>query len=134
MKVVGPERRRAPRLDDPNLRGRRAEPRTRLLLEASAQAISCHTQVTLLEVSKTGARLSGVSLDPGKEVIIRSGTVDVFATVVWSEDEYCGVQFDEPLSAKDFVTLRALSAAANQSQLSPEERLGAADWLNGLAR
>ena len=135
VKIVRRERRQAPRPDDPELRGRRSERRARVLLEASAEAIAGHAQVTLLEVSAHGARLEGHGLPAeGKEIILRCGSVEAFGTVVWSDGDCRGVEFDEKLSPPDLITIRAEAAAVQHSRLSPEERQGAADWLNGLAR
>lgn len=135
VQIVPRERRRAPRPDDPDLRGRRSERRARVLLEASAEAIGGHLQVTLLEVSATGARLRGTGLPSvGKDVIIRCAGIETFGTVVWAEDDRRGIGFDEKLSPPDLITIRAHAAAVQHSRLSPEERQGAADWLNGLAR
>ena len=38
-------------------------------------------------------------------MVIRAGAVEVFASVVWSRRDECGIVFDEPL---DEVTLEAL--------------------------
>jgi hypothetical protein len=135
VKIVRRERRRAPRPDDPELRGRRSERRARVLLEATAEAIAGHAQVTLLEVSANGARLEGHGLPGlGKEIILRCGSVETFGTIVWSEGDCRGLRFDEKLTPPDLITIRAHAAAVQHSRLSPEERQGAADWLNGLAR
>jgi hypothetical protein len=135
VKIVRRERRRAPRPEDPELRGRRSERRARVLLEASAEAIAGHALVTLLEVSANGARLEGQGLPgAGKEIVLRCGSIEAFGTIVWSEEDCRGVQFDDKLSPPDLITIRAHAAAVQHSRLSPEERQGAADWLNGLAR
>jgi hypothetical protein len=91
--------------------------------------------VTLLEVSANGARLEGHGLpQAGKEIILRCGSVEAFGEVVWSEGDCRGIQFDEKLSPPDLITIRAHAAAVQHSRLSPEERQGVADWMNGLAR
>ena len=40
----------------------------------------------------------------------------------------------EPIGGRDLVELRALAAAAGESEMTYEEREAAADWSNGLAR
>ena len=135
MKSVRSERRKAPRAEDPELRGRRAEGRACLLLPASAEALSGHLRVNLLDVSRAGARLQGSRLPAvGKDVILRCAGIDTFGSVAWVSDDECGMHFDEPITLEELVRLRALSAAASRSPLSHDEQEGAADWMNGLAR
>ena len=129
------QRRKGRRGDDPDLKGRRSDPRARVLLSASAEAISGHLHVTLLEVSVTGARLSGSRLPAhGKDVMFSCGGIEMFGTVVWEDGEQCGIKFDEPLSLRQLVMLRAASEESRHSSQSLEERLAAADWMNGVAR
>ena len=135
MTAARSERRKAPRADDPELSGRRSEPRACLVLPASAEALSGHLRVTLLDVSRTGARLEGSRLPAvGKDMILRCGGIDTFGTIAWTVSGRCGIQFDEALSARDVITLRSLSEAAERSELTADERQAAADWANGLAR
>lgn len=129
------ERRRAPRNDDPELRGRRAEPRAYLVLPASTEALSGNRHVVLLDVSRAGARLEGTGLPgPGKDVVLKCGGIEAFGSVAWAASGRCGVEFDEPIGGRDLVELRALAAAAGESEMTYEEREAAADWSNGLAR
>jgi hypothetical protein len=129
------ERRRAPRADDPEMRGRRAEPRAYLVLPASTEALSGNRHVTLLDVSRTGARLQGTGLpNAGKEVILKCGGIEAFGSVAWAASGRCGVHFDEPIGGRDLVAFRALAAAAEESEMTYEERQAEADWSNGLAR
>lgn len=135
MASVPSERRRAKRADDPELRGRRSEPRACLLLSASAEALSGNRAVTLLDVSRSGARVEGFHLPGvGRDIILRCGNIDAFGTIVWAASNRCGINFDEPVAAQDLVELRRLAAAAERSKMTPDEQLAVADWMNGLAR
>ena len=135
MATVQSERRRAPRADDPELRGRRAEPRTHILLPASVEALDGSQRIKLLDVSRTGARLEGAALpEVGKDVILRCGAIDTFGTVVWAASERCGVHFDEPITVSDLIALRNVAVAAEHAGVTPEELQATADWTNGLAR
>lgn len=135
MTTAHPQRRKGRREDDPELKGRRSDLRARVLLSASAEAISGHLRVTLLEVSVTGARLAGPRLPAhGKEVMFTCADIEMFGTVVWADEEQCGIKFDEPLSLRQLVTLRDQSEASQRGNLTLDERLAAADWLNGVAR
>ena len=135
MAAVRLDRRVAPRLDDSELRGRRAEPRAHIVLPATIEAVSGCQQISLIEVSRAGARLEGPDLPVvGKDVILRCAAIDTFGTVVWAIDGCCGVQFDEPISTKELVAMRNVAADAERSQMTPEELQATADWMNGLAR
>src|SRR5262245_39061086 len=135
MAAAHPDRRLAPRNDDPELRGRRVEPRAYLHLPASVEALEGRSSVSLLDVSRTGARLESDCLPvTGKDVVLRCGSLDTFGTVVWNASGRCGVQFDEPIGGRDLMTLRAIAVASERSGMTPEEVQAKADWANGLAR
>jgi hypothetical protein len=89
----------------------------------------------LLDVSATGAKLDGGGrLFVGQDIWLKSGQVDVLAQVVWSSPESCGVHFDTPLNDDEIKQLTQLPQGALFASLSVEEKLGAADWMNGLVR
>ena len=135
MAAGQPERRSTARADDPELRGRRDEPRAYLLLAASVEGISGRNSVNLLDVSRTGARLTGDALPAvGKDVVLQCGAVDTFGTVIWNDDGQCGLHFDEPISGPELVALRNAAMAVERSGLTPEELQARADWANGVAR
>jgi len=135
MVTAGFDRRKSARASDPELRGRRSEPRACVLLVGSAEALSGNKSVTLLDVSMTGARIEGRDLPQvGKEIILKSGPVDTFGTIIWAASERCGVKFDEPLELRHLLELRAKAAEAADSAMTPQERQAADDWMNGLAR
>ena len=135
MASVPSERRRRARAGDPQLRGRRHEARACLLLGAYAEALSGNRQVTLLDVSRSGARVEGPQLPAvGRDIVLRCEGIDAFGTVVWAASGRCGIRFDQPVPGADVVELRRLAAAAGRSKMTPEERQAAADWANGLAR
>ncbi len=129
------DRRKAPRPDDPEQRGRRTSPRAHIVLPATVDALSGHRRTSLLDISQTGARLEGSDLPAvGKDVILKCGEIDTFGTVVWSVSGRCGLLFDEPISTKELIALRHVAVAAEQSGITPEELQATADWMNGLAR
>lgn len=129
------DRRNMPRQDDPELRGRRVEPRAYIQLPASVEDLNGRNSVSLLDVSRTGARLEAATLpEAGKGVVLRCGSIDAFGTVVWNVTGRCGVHFDEPLGGRDLVALRAVAVALERSGMTPEEVQASADWANGLAR
>jgi hypothetical protein len=129
------DRRKGARPEDPELRGRRSEPRAYLLLPASAEALSGHRPVTLLDVSRTGARIQGQSLpEVGKDVILKCADVEAFGAIAWAASDRRGLHFEEPIGGRDLVALRALAAETDDAGMTYEEREAAADWNSGLAR
>ena len=135
MAKVQSDRRNAPRRDDPQLRGRRSQPRAPILLSGSVDAVSGRKQVSLLEVSLEGARLEGADLPAaGREVVLSSGPVDAFGTVFWASGSRCGIQFDTPITLGELLELRNASDSAEEAGITPDELQAIADWTNGLAR
>jgi len=135
MATVQSDRRNAPRRDDPQLRGRRAQPRAAIFLAGSVEAVTGRKRVSLLEVSLEGARLQGNDLPAvGRDVVIKCGPVDAFGTIIWAASNRRGMQFDAPISARDLITLRDASVSAEQAGITPDELQAIADWTNGLAR
>lgn len=135
MAAVPLERRRSPRADDPELRGRRTEPRALIGLRTSTETLSGRCDPTLMNLSCAGAGLEGQGLPGvGKDVLLTCGTIEVFGTVLWSADGRCGVCFDEPISRHVLAELRRTAAMAANSRVTEDEIQAAADWVNGLAR
>lgn len=135
MATVQSDRRNAPRRDDPQRRGRRAQPRVSILLSGSVDAISGRKQVNLLEVSVDGARLEGHDLPAtGREVVLKCGPVDAFGTVIWATSNRRGVSFDEPIGTKELIALRDASVSVELSGVTPDELQAMADWASGMAR
>jgi len=135
MATVQSDRRNAPRRDDPQLRGRRSQPRAPILLSGSADALAGRKRVKLLEASVEGARIQGPDLpDVGREVVLTCGPVDAFGKVIWSTSDRRGVQFDRPIGARELIELRDASVSAEQAGITPDELQAIADWTNGLAR
>jgi|SRR6185312_249096 len=135
MAGVQSDRRNAPRREDPQLRGRRAQPRASILLGGSLEAINGRARVDLLEVSLAGARIKGRNLPGvGKNVILTCGRIDAFGTIVWASSNRRGIAFDEPISTTELLGLRDASVSAERSGTTPEERQAMADWASGLAR
>lgn len=135
MAAVHSDRRSAPRNDDPELRGRRGEPRAYILMPASVEALNGSNCVNLLDVSRTGARLEGTDLPAvGRDIILRCSAIDTLGTVVWNIGGRCGVHFNEPIRGQDLVVLRSVAVAAERSGMTFDELQATADWASGLAR
>lgn len=105
-RVAGPEDHGLPRVAQESnsgrrsdgLSGRRGRPRRTVVLAASAQALDCSSGVIIADLSHQGARLRGRNLPTcDTEILITTGTVAVFATVLWSENDECGLRFEPAL-------------------------------------
>ena len=121
------------RIDGPG--GRRAAPRSNTFRAAGIMTLDRSQVGYLLDVSTTGAKLDGAGdLSIGQDIWLRVGKIDILATVVWTGPNNCGVHFDTPLDDTTVALLAQVPQGAMYARLSPEEKLGAADWLNGLIR
>jgi hypothetical protein len=89
----------------------------------------------LLDVSGTGAKLDGGGdLSVGQSLWLKTGEIDLLAEVVWTGPTSCGVRFDKPLGNAQLMQLTQTPQGAMFARLTPEEKLGATDWMNGLIR
>ena len=80
--------------------GRRKSPREAVVLAGSALTLSSSRPVIVTEVSPTGAKLVGRYLPKkGANALIAVGKIELFANVVWSANDECGVAFEKPLAA-----------------------------------
>ena len=121
------------RLDGPG--GRRAAPRATVLLSAAMHAVGTSQTVSVLDVSKTGAKLrTRVPLALDKHVWLKLPPNDVFGTVVWIDGEQCGVHFDTPLTDEEAANLQARGKVVIMPRLSLEEQLAVEDWKSGFVR
>jgi hypothetical protein len=115
--------------------GRRCAVREPLLLEAAITTLRASRRVTMVNISATGARLRGPEMpDVGADVLIRAGSVDTIATVVWNRNGMCGITFDEPIDDAQVEELRRTGRFTSLAKLTPEERSAAEDWISGFAR
>ena len=90
-------------------RGRRSVPRAKVPLTAILSMAAGDYSTTLIDVSRTGARLSGEILPPdGEQVSFRAEKVHACATVVRSGAGTCAVEFDTPIAVSEVKLLRML--------------------------
>jgi hypothetical protein len=76
--------------------------------------------------------LQCVEAAPGDDLWIKVGVVDRLATVVRCEEQQCEIAFDVPLNEEDLHHLRCEARNTLVLRLTPEERLAAQDWINGI--
>jgi hypothetical protein len=91
-----------------NLR-RRAVPRAELALDARLLIGDLQYPTTVIDVSRTGARLTGRDLpQEGEDVTIQIGSLRSPAWVVWSDRDVCAIEFDTPIAAAEVQQLRSI--------------------------
>lgn len=113
--------------------GRRRAPRAAAPLLAVYTTVSKSHEVVLVDVSNTGARLSGPNLpEAGEQLFVSVENIRAFGTVVWVEVPQFAVEFDTPLSPDD---LGILTSKVKQGMgFSPEERAAIEGWILGVHR
>ena len=113
--------------------GRRLSVRERAPLIAVFTTLTRSHDAVLIDISRTGARLSGDDLPlHGEDFILSIEGIRSFGSVVWSSEGECGVAFDGPLPEADFERLhdkvarcRGFTAGLNAAY---------EDWMAGFAR
>jgi capsid protein len=74
---------------------------------------------TLIDVSRTGIRVSGPELpQAGVDLVVCAADVRAFGQVVWSEGDACAVEFDTPIAAVEVQRLQTL-ATHEEEQRAP---------------
>lgn len=93
------------RIDGPT--GRRKSLREEVVLAGSALTLELTRPVVVTDVSAKGAKLIGRDLPgEGTHVLLTFGNVELFATVVWSGRDECGIEFDEALTGDQSEELK----------------------------
>lgn len=88
--------------------GRRSAPRQKGSQAASLSTLSRIHHGRLVDLSPSGARISGSDLpESGQDAWLRIGTYKLFGSVRWVGETECGVEFLEPLSPLDVRRLLA---------------------------
>lgn len=100
-------------------------PRRKVVLTGMLQSLAGTQQVSVRNLSATGALIEGTTVPPeGREVILKAGKLDCFCRVVWAEGNRCGLEFDEPIAMADVLELHGVTAeAARQASIE-----AAAEW------
>ena len=115
--------------------GRRTSPRETVLLPAAMMSLSSSRTVYLVDMSRTGARLRiEQPLIEGQDIWLKISASNIFGTVVWVEEDHCGILFDDVLDGDDAALLQSRGKVVLIPSLSPEEQMAAAEWSAGLAR
>jgi len=79
--------------------GERSVPRSEARRPARLVAGDKIYALSLVDLSRTGARLSGIELpEDGQEVVFRSHDVKAHAQVAWLEGDSCAIEFTTPIA------------------------------------
>jgi hypothetical protein len=90
-------------------RGRRSVPRAQAPLVAVLSMSAGDHPTTIVDISRTGARLSGDYLPAvGQQAIFKAEKINVAAEIVWRDTGSCAVEFDTPIAVSEVQRLRWL--------------------------
>lgn len=74
----------------------------RVLLAAILVTTTREQPVKLRALSAAGATIEGMNLPgQGKDVILKRGTLEIFATVAWAEGRRCTLDFETPITDEE---------------------------------
>ncbi len=112
--------------------GRRRHSRLRLCLPARLITLSGNFNATLVDLSRTGARIA-VDRSPtaGCEAVLEWGSHDAFCTVAWFDGNCCGLRFEESLPQKIILATRQLG---EDTPVLDHRRVAALAWATGHLR
>ena len=87
---------------------RREAGREEVVLAGSAFGLGRSRSIIVSDLSPRGARLDARDMPaPGDDVFVVIGPFDGLATVVWRNDDRCGVWFDETVPAETLDRMKS---------------------------
>jgi hypothetical protein len=116
-----------PAVGQPDLR---RSPRFAVLLVAKLVTTWGERIVKLRNMSATGAMIEGDRIPPpGTDILLQRGSLELFATIMWTRGKEAGLEFEEPLSQTElWMQVNAPSCPANAPD-QPDAPAGARnDW------
>jgi hypothetical protein len=106
-------------------------PRRKVVFSGTLETMSSKLRVAVKNVSCTGAMVEGEGLPPpGRDVVLHMEDLELFCSVVWTDDGHCGLHFDEPLTQPQVLELHRITPEAVHSA----ELRAAAEWYNAQTR
>lgn len=99
----------------------RRGPRYRLLLVARLFTTTGERIVKLRDISAAGAMIEGDRIPaPGTDILLQRGSLELFATIVWTKDGQAGLVFDQPLTeAELWLQVNAPHLAEAEAEPAP---------------
>ena len=112
--------------------GRRRHSRLRLNLAGRLITLDGTLPVTLLDLSRTGAKIIvGRGVVRCGDAVLTWHRFEAFCTVAWIGGQQCGLDFDEPLPEDLLHKTRSVADADPDRNAS---RAAARAWASGLVR
>jgi hypothetical protein len=110
---------------------RRRAPRYRVLLTAQLITIAGEQPVKLRDISMVGALIEGEKLPPpGKDVVLRRGSIETFASVAWVRGNRCGLLFDDSFTESEMMAfINKPAPMARQMPIAQERPTLASDII-----
>lgn len=79
--------------------GQRSVPRAEVYRTASLATRDEVYSLGLVDLSRTGARLSGAERpEPGQDVVFQSHDVKAYGQVVWLDGDFCAIEIETPIA------------------------------------
>jgi hypothetical protein len=111
--------------------GRRMDARLRLMLPASLRLPIAKEVCWLENISRTGALVRIEELPAeGSTAIFKFMHLSIWCTVVWTREQWCGLQFDDPLPNETVLRFRSVFDNYTEHEQARNERV-ARSWISG---
>lgn len=111
--------------------GRRHE-RTHLFLAASLHSKAGSRPVHVRNISSNGALIEGAIVpDQGDRVILRRGSLEASADIVWKTGRKAGIAFSSTIHVSDWMARQPSGHQGRVDDMIQAIRSGAGDWRGG---
>ena len=108
-------------------------PRRRVQLSGEARSTTGRFDLTLRNLSCTGAMAEGEQIPPaGRDLVVWVGEMELLCRVVWAQPGRCGLEFDQPLSQPAVVALSQIVPSTMSDYQA--EMLAAEAWVRPSGR
>ena len=78
-------------------------------MDAVLSTPSGHYAATIIDISRTGARLRSEVLPPlGREIAFSAKDVRIAADIIWCHADMCAIEFSTPLATEEVYRLQRL--------------------------
>jgi hypothetical protein len=100
---------------------RRRAKRDKLGISISLYSTTQSRVVSLVDVSQSGARIAGHNLPgPGKDVLLKIADVELFGSIVRSNESEAAMKFERPIGPREVESLHAvLEEQTGEATLHP---------------
>lgn len=116
----------------PIYRGQRNFARARLNLPARVITFNGSSACTLIDMSRTGAKIGAADCPRvGSMVIIEGLPMELFGTVCWSRNNLFGFEFDQQISHENVIAMRRHADGEVERQ-KQDQLAHARNWVQGV--